>query len=80
MLSRDHRRGINDSHFNPNAIRLCRGLGLGGPVVVLGHAKEQGPETGGRVRLGSNIGKRFVTGKREMSAGEGESVVAAVVG
>jgi len=47
---------------------------------VLGHAKEQGPETGGRVRLGSNVCEQFVMGKREMSAGEGESVAAAVAG
>jgi len=47
---------------------------------VLGHAKEQGPETGGRVRLGSNVCERFVTGKREMRAGEGESFVVAVAG
>jgi len=56
------------------------GVGVRGAVDVLGHAKEQGPETGGRVRLGSNICERFVTGKREMRAGEGESFAVAVAG
>jgi len=35
---------------------------------MLGHAEEQGPNTGRRVRLGTAVGKGFAANKRGMGA------------
>jgi len=39
----------------PNASRLCQDFGLRWAVVLLGHAKEQGPKTGRLMRLGAHV-------------------------
>jgi len=62
----------------PNWSRLCQDLGLRGVVVLLGHAKKQGPKTGRRMRLGPHVCEHCFLGKRGMHAGRGKNTVAAV--